>query len=205
MANLPFVLNFDPHPFYNPDIFPNNVYRRLHSRHHHPIDMHTMGLISALSPHIRHLETNGKPKEDLAHVPMKDVVKDGDHDFAIHIDVGLFQPNELNVKIVNDHLIIEGKHEEREADDIGFVSRHFKRRYELPKGHNPDDIVCKLSSDGVLSVMLPKSTEEPKERIIPIQQTGPNDLFLKKKLENGEKVKDKEKEKEKEKNGDEKQ
>ncbi|KAM7354991.1 heat shock gene 67Bc [Cochliomyia hominivorax] len=198
MSNLPFVLNFDPHPFYNPDIFPNNVYRRLHSRHHHPIDMHTMGLISALAPHIRHLDgSTTKPKEDLAHVPMKGIITDKDHDFAVHIDVGLFQPEELNVKIVNDHLIIEGKHEEREADDIGFVSRHFVRRYELPKGHNPDEIVCKLSSDGVLSVLLPKSTEEPKERIIPIQQTGPNDLFLKKKVENGEK--------EKEKNGEEKQ
>ncbi|XP_065361927.1 heat shock protein 67B3 [Calliphora vicina] len=197
MANLPFVLNFDPHPFYNPDIFPNNVYRRLHTRHHHPIDMHTMGLITALAPHIRQLEANGKSKEDLAHVPIKGLNKDKDHDFAIHIDVGLFEPEELNVKIVNDHLIIEGKHEEREADDIGFVSRHFVRRYELPKGHNPDAIVCKLSSDGVLSVMLPKSNEEPKERIIPIQQTGPNDLFLKNKKENGEKDKTK--------NGEEKQ
>lgn len=188
MSNLPFVLNFDPHPFYNPDIFPNNVYRRLHTRHHHPLDMHTMGLISALAPHIRHLESNNKPKEDLSHIPLKGVSKDKDHDFAVHVDVGLFLPEELSVKIVNDHIIIEGKHEEREADDIGFVSRHFVRRYELPKAYNPDAIACKLSSDGVLSVTLPKSTEEPKERIIPIQQTGPNDLFLKK-VENGDKNK----------------
>lgn len=179
MANIPFVLNLDPHSFYNPEIFPNNMYRRYHPRQHHPIDMHTMGLISALAPHLRQLEANGKTKEDLAHLPPRDAaVADKDHDFHIHLDVGLFSPEELTVKIVDDHIIIEGKHEEREADDVGYVSRHFIRRYGLPKGYNPDAIVSKLSSDGVLSVILPKPSDEPKERIITIQHTGPNDLFL---------------------------
>lgn len=177
MAALPFLLNLDPHPFYNPEIFPNSMYRRLHARHHHPLDMHTMGLISRLAPHFRQLET-GKAKDDLT--PVAGGINHKDEEFSVHLDVGLFRPDELNVKVVNDFLIIEAKHEEREsADDSGYISRHFVRRYQLPKDCDQDAIVSKLTSDGVLSVMLPKSKDAAKERVIPIQQTGPNDLFVK--------------------------
>ncbi|XP_075163597.1 heat shock gene 67Bc [Haematobia irritans] len=178
MANIPFLLNLDPHPFYNPDIFPNSMYRRLHARQHHPLDMHTMGLISRLAPHFRHLELE-KGKDDLPHVVGG--LNHKDEEFSVHLDVGLFRPDELNVKVVNDHLIIEAKHEERESDDSGYISRHFTRRYSLPKDCDQDAIVSKLSSDGVLSVTLPKSKLAAKERVIPIQQTGPSDLFLKNK------------------------
>ncbi|XP_013115951.1 heat shock protein 67B3 [Stomoxys calcitrans] len=186
MAALPFLLNFDPHPFYNPDVFPNSMYRRLHARQHHPLDMHTMGLISRLAPHFRHLETV-KHKDDL--IPVDGGLNHKDEEFSVHLDVGLFRPDELNVKVVNDHLIIEAKHEERETDDSGYISRHFVRRYELPKDCDQDAIVSKLTADGVLSVMLPKSKVAAKERVIPIQQTGPNDLFLKNKTHNEDKEK----------------
>ncbi|XP_073844002.1 heat shock gene 67Bc [Musca autumnalis] len=187
MTALPFLLNLDPHPFYNHEMFPNSVYRRQHARQHLPLDMHTMGLISRLAPHFRHLEI-AKGKDDLAHV--EGGLNHKDDEFSVYLDVGLFRPDELNVKVVNNHLVIEAKHEERESDDTGYVSRHFVRRYELPKDCDQDAIVSKLTADGVLSVSLPKSKNGVKERVIPIQQTGPHDLFVKNKSNGEDKDKD---------------
>ncbi|KAM7358492.1 heat shock protein 23-like [Cochliomyia hominivorax] len=105
------------------------------------------------------------------------VGKDG---FQVCMDVAQFKPSELNVKVVDNSIIIEGKHEERE-DEHGFIQRHFVRRYVLPKGYDADKVASTLSSDGVLTVSVPKPQEEEKsnERIIQIQQTGPAHLNVK--------------------------
>lgn len=47
------------------------------------------------------------------------------------LDVQQFTPNEISVKTTEKFIIVEGKHEEK-ADEHGFVSRHFVRRYQLP-------------------------------------------------------------------------
>jgi len=63
-----------------------------------------------------------------------------------------FNAEELSVRIIDGlHLIIEGKHGE-EQDAHGFISRHFVRRYILPKHLRAQDIHCNLSSDGVLQI-----------------------------------------------------
>lgn len=51
--------------------------------------------------------------------------------FQINLDVQQFSPDEISVRTVDDTVVIEGKHEEKE-DEHGFVSRHFVRRYLLP-------------------------------------------------------------------------
>lgn len=103
--------------------------------------------------------------------------KDG---FQVSMDVTQFKPSELNVKVVDNSVVVEGKHEERE-DDHGFISRHFVRRYALPKGYDADKVQSTLSSDGVLTVSIPKPQLEDKsnERHIQIQQTGPAHLNVK--------------------------
>ena len=60
-----------------------------------------------------------------------------DDSFTINLDVTHFKPEEINVKTVDDHVIIEGKHEERE-DDHGIIQRYFKRTYTLPKVSSSD-------------------------------------------------------------------
>ncbi|KAG8228851.1 hypothetical protein J437_LFUL008347 [Ladona fulva] len=67
----------------------------------------------------------------------------------------LFKPNEISVKVVEDNIVIEGKHEEKE-DEHGFVYRHFVRRYILPKDSSADDVTFTISSDGVLTVTAPR-------------------------------------------------
>ena len=93
--------------------------------------------------------------------------------FQIVLDVQQFAPNEITVKTTDHHVMIEGKHEEKE-DEHGYVSRHFVRRYHLPKGADPHTIVSNLSSDGVLTVTAPRKALPPPhtERSVPIQQTG---------------------------------
>lgn len=94
--------------------------------------------------------------------------------FLLITDVQHFAPNEISVKTVDNTIIVEAKHEER-PDEHGFISRQFKRRYDLPKGFNAHDVVSNLSSDGVLTIKAPPATPsiEGNVRHVQIQQTGP--------------------------------
>lgn len=66
-----------------------------------------------------------------------------------------FAPNEITVKAVDNTVVVEGKHEEKQ-DEHGFISRHFVRRYVLPKDVELNNITSSLSSDGVLTISAPK-------------------------------------------------
>lgn len=95
------------------------------------------------------------------------------HAFQVNVDVQQFAPDEITVKTSGDNsIIVEGKHEEKH-DEHGSVSRHFVRRYVLPKGHDINQVVSHLSSDGVLTIKVP--TADPAggdHKVIPITQTG---------------------------------
>lgn len=93
--------------------------------------------------------------------------------FQINLDVQQFSPNEITVKVAGDNqIVVEGKHEEK-PDEHGFISRHFVRKYFLPKGHDINQVSSNLSSDGVLTITAPKAGQKEGEaRTIPIQQTG---------------------------------
>lgn len=71
------------------------------------------------------------------------------------MNVQKFKPQELNVKVVGDYAVIEGKHEERLDKDC-LISRQFTRRYKLPKDIDAKALESKLSSDGVLQLHAPK-------------------------------------------------
>lgn len=98
-------------------------------------------------------------------------VKEDKDKYEVSVDVQQFAPEEIAVKTFGDNtIVVEGKHEER-PDQHGYIARHFVRRYELPEGHNANEAVSNLSSDGVLTITVPKIGEkaiESKERIIPI-------------------------------------
>lgn len=111
--------------------------------------------------------------------------------FQVNLDVQHFAPEEITVKATGDNTItIEGKHEEKE-DEHGFVSRHFVRRYVLPKGHDINNVTSSLSSDGVLTITAPKvNANEIEHKHIPITQTGQPSKAVEKKAQdqiNGDK------------------
>ena len=105
--------------------------------------------------------------------PVKPAKSDG---FQVCLDVLHFTPDEISVKTVDRTIIVEAKHEERE-DEYGFVSRQFTRRYILPEGCYPEDVVSTLSSDGVLTIKAPKK-EGTNVRVIPVQPVGPAHLTV---------------------------
>ncbi|KAH8259458.1 hypothetical protein KR026_004795 [Drosophila bipectinata] len=178
MPDIPFVLNLDSPDsmYYGHDMFPNRLYRRLHSRQHHELDLHTLGLIARMGAHAHHLVAK-KHSGELGALGVSGPLKKQGN-FEVHLDVGLFEPGEISVKLVNDCIVVEGKHEERE-DEHGHVFRHFVRRYPLSKEFDADAIASTLSEDGVLNITVPPlvSKEETKERVIPIKHVGPSDLF----------------------------
>ncbi|XP_044253612.1 heat shock protein 27-like [Tribolium madens] len=92
--------------------------------------------------------------------------------FQANIDVQQFRPEEITVKVSDDTVTVEGKHEEK-RDEHGYISRHFVRKYVLPKGHDVNRVESKLSSDGVLTITAPKVGDgKDHEKSIPVVQTG---------------------------------
>ncbi|XP_034938258.1 protein lethal(2)essential for life-like [Chelonus insularis] len=100
-------------------------------------------------------------------------VKADKNQFQVSLDVQQFAPEEINVKVVDRSVVIEGKHEEKQ-DEHGFISRQFTRRYLIPEQCDIDQVSSKLSSDGVLTIIVPRK-DQPKiegERKINIEHTG---------------------------------
>ncbi|KAK9510783.1 hypothetical protein O3M35_005495 [Rhynocoris fuscipes] len=99
-------------------------------------------------------------------------IESNSKEFKINLDVQQFKPEELKVKVVDDYIVVEGKHEER-SDQHGFISRQFTRRYKLPDNVDKGKLVSNLSSDGVLSLQAPKlAIEDKASRDIQITQTN---------------------------------
>ena len=48
------------------------------------------------------------------------------------MDVSMYKPDELNVAISDDRLVVTGKHEQKE-DNHGFISREFRREFVIPE------------------------------------------------------------------------
>lgn len=97
-------------------------------------------------------------------------VSNGDKEFKVSLNVSQFKPEELDVKVVGDCIVVHGKHEEK-SDEHGFVSREFTRRYMLPKSCEMDTVSSSLTPDGVLTITAPKKALEAppaQERQIPI-------------------------------------
>lgn len=91
---------------------------------------------------------------------MQDVSSDS-NTFTIKLDVQQFKPEEVAVTTGEDTITIEGKHEEQ-RNGQSFVSRHFTRRYTLPKDVDMTKAECKFSAEGVLTLTAPKVRNQNK-------------------------------------------
>lgn len=102
------------------------------------------------------------------------VVKADKDNFAVSLDVQHFKPEEVSVKVVDNYILVEGNHEQKK-DDHGFISRHFVRKYLVPEQCDPEKAVSALSSDGVLSITVPRkpeAIEARREKTLSIEHTG---------------------------------
>jgi len=89
----------------------------------------------------------------------------------VKLDVSQYLAEELKVTLMGTHLVVEGKHEDKESE-LGFITRQFSRKYLLPDGVQKDKIECKLVATGTdksLNVYAPVlSVKEPEPIPIPI-------------------------------------
>ncbi|KAF8796327.1 alpha-crystallin B chain-like [Argiope bruennichi] len=102
-------------------------------------------------------------------------VKNEPDKFKVMLNVSQFKPNEIDIKTVDNNIVIHGKHEEK-TDEHGFISREFTRRYMLPEGTDPKTVKSSLSANGILTIEAPKKAVEPppsNERIVPITMETP--------------------------------
>lgn len=102
------------------------------------------------------------------------VVKADKDKFHVALDVQQFKPEEINVKLVDNCIVVEGKHEEK-RDDHGFITRHFIRKYVVPEQCEAEKTTSLLSSDGILTISAPRKAEaieDLKEIPIKIEKTG---------------------------------
>lgn len=126
----------------------------------------TLNQLKSLLELLRQRENNGPSVS-----PPPSVNKD---DFQVVLDVQQFEPHEIEVKIVDDCLVVTAKHEDK-RDEHGWVSRQFVRRCKLPEDSNIEQLTSRLSSDGLLTIIAPKKRplkEEETERTIQIERTG---------------------------------
>jgi len=90
--------------------------------------------------------------------------------FSIKLDVSHYSPEEFTVKIVDNDVVIDCKHEEK-RDEYGWISRQLKRKFALPDDVDIERIECSLSSNGVLTVEVPKKFFKTKDEnviLIPV-------------------------------------
>ena len=98
----------------------------------------------------------GPWKSELAEMEKEFGIKSDKDKYQVCVDVQQFTPQEITVKTIGREILIEGKHEE-ENDERGYISRNFVRKFVLPEGLKMEDVTSTLSSDGVLSISVPKT------------------------------------------------
>lgn len=94
-------------------------------------------------------------------------------EFRVDLDVQQFAHEEINIKVVDRFVTVEASHEERE-DEHGWISRQFTRKYIIPEQCDIDQVSSKLSSDGILSIIVPRKQKLTSDsgRVINIERTG---------------------------------
>jgi crystallin alpha B len=91
--------------------------------------------------------------------------------FVVKLDCSHFKPEEIEVKTIDNNIMIHGKHEEK-MDKHGWVTREFTRRYALPEECQAKEVTSSLQPSGVLLIEAPKKRLEPikdNERVVPIK------------------------------------
>jgi len=83
-----------------------------------------------------------------------------DHDdhYKMVVDVKDFKPDEVNVKVVDDKVVVEGKIERKSGNSTS--SQHFVRRFGLPSTVDFNRVSSALSRDGVLKITAPKKPQK---------------------------------------------
>uniref|UniRef100_A0A1I7XQR6 SHSP domain-containing protein n=1 Tax=Heterorhabditis bacteriophora TaxID=37862 RepID=A0A1I7XQR6_HETBA len=75
--------------------------------------------------------------------------------FEVGLDAQFFSPNEIEVKVSGQELLIHCRHETR-SDQHGTIAREIHRAYKLPADVDLSTVKSHLTSRGVLSITAQK-------------------------------------------------
>lgn len=93
-------------------------------------------------------------------------VDDKENEIVVRADAPGFEPNELDIEIVGDNLVMKADHKEEDKKGNGYHYRreHFYRSVPLPHGMETDKIDARYHN-GVLEVHVPKGEQAKGKRI----------------------------------------
>lgn len=94
----------------------------------------------------------------------------GQQRFKVRFDVSEFKPDEIQVKVQDNKVIVYAKHEER--NNAQTVSREYSRQVDIPPNVDQEKLQCVLSRDGILTVDGPVFSNQlvAQHQVLPIQQ-----------------------------------
>uniref|UniRef100_A0A914DNJ3 SHSP domain-containing protein n=1 Tax=Acrobeloides nanus TaxID=290746 RepID=A0A914DNJ3_9BILA len=75
--------------------------------------------------------------------------------FEVGLDVQFFRPNEIEVKVANNEVLISCHHETR-TDTHGTVTREIHRAYKLPSDVDVNTLKSHLNARGTLNISAEK-------------------------------------------------
>nr|UJQ69868.1 protein lethal(2)essential for life [Diamesa zernyi] len=82
------------------------------------------------------------------------IINTADH-FEVGLSVSEFSPKEIEVKLMNNDLVLRCQHDERQ-DKHGRISREIHRTYRLPSDVDQASLKSTMQRDGVLIITAGK-------------------------------------------------
>ncbi|XP_042238503.1 AT-rich interactive domain-containing protein 1A-like isoform X1 [Homarus americanus] len=94
-------------------------------------------------------------------------ITEKDGKFQAVMDVKDFNPRELQVRAVDERIVVEGSYQKVSEDGSSLSHKSFYKEFALPPAADIDQVSTALSKDGVLTIKAPKKdgaaiTEGPK-------------------------------------------
>merc|ERR1711911_18745 len=103
-----------------------------------------------------------------------DMVSD-EEKFMVVLELNNFDIEDIKVKQVDYVLEVYAEHEDR-PEEVGHVCRRFRRRYNLPRNVNLDEITVTFSDNRTLVVTAPKRPiNKGNERMIEVRPVRDNE------------------------------
>jgi len=97
-----------------------------------------------------------------------------EENYKILINVDKYKPEHIQIKTVDNTVVVEAKNEEKTSDGRSFATQSFNQSFTLPRGVNPEQVTSALSREGVLTISapLPRPVKSaPGERLVPIKHS----------------------------------
>ncbi|KAK4300942.1 hypothetical protein Pmani_026883 [Petrolisthes manimaculis] len=115
----------------------------------------------------RQLRTHNLKEEDQAVTVVSD-----NSCHKIMMDVHDFVSGDLKVKVVGERQVMVEGRLETNTGDLAMSSNCFRRKFSLPQDTNMEAITSAMSSDGVLTIIAPRSVKQIEDKEIPIRVEG---------------------------------